>query len=91
MEEEGCKRVADMTEKVAKLEGRVARGLQIGRGGLQAFWKYAIYLGISTESDIRVGGGGLQTISKLEEEGCRRAVNWNTQVAQRTGCRKAVN
>ena len=78
MEEEGCKRVADMTEKVAKLEGRVARGLQIGRGGLQAFWKYAIYLGNSTESDIRIGEGGLQTISKLEQEGCRRAVNWNT-------------
>ena len=96
MEEEGCSRTANVNKKVARelrprvrrlqnIKGRVARGLQIGRGRLQAFWTYAFYLGNSTETDFRIGGGGLQTISKLEQEGCRRAVNWNTQVAKRTG------
>ena len=84
MEEEGCKRVADMNEKVAKLKGRVAGGLQIGRGGLQAFGKYTFYLDNSTETDLSFGRGGLQRISKFDKEGCRRAVIWNTQTAEQT-------
>ena len=62
----GRKRSADTTEKVAKLKRRVAGGLQIGRGGLQAFGKYTFYLDNSTESDFSFETGGLQRISKLE-------------------------